>query len=198
MLENLPSLYINYRLFPLLEGNRLSYMASVICSLMAQLLCDLGVAARVVRDGKVLLVQEGNGRHQGRWGLPKGHVEPGESPEAAALRELVEETGLAGTVIGLAGVRTALRTDGPAVFLCYEVDAHEGNVEAGGDEISSVSWFSLSDLTGLEWVSETMHQLAIDGLTHHVVTLHQKGLTPRGGPYAVYRSGLSRTKGSQR
>jgi ADP-ribose pyrophosphatase YjhB (NUDIX family) len=198
MLENLPSLYINYRLFPLLERNRLSYMASVMYCLMAQLLCDLGVAARVVRDGKILLVQEANGRHKDRWGLPKGHVEPGESPEAAALRELVEETGLDGTVIGLAGVRTALRTDGPAVFLCYEVDAHKGRLGAGSDEISSVSWFSLSDLTALEWVSETMHQLAIDGLTHHVVTLHQKGLTPRGGPYAVYRSGLSRTRGSQR
>jgi len=198
MLENLYNLYINYRLFPVLVRNRLSYMVSVIFYAMAQLLCDLGVAARVVRDDKILLVQEANGRHQGRWGLPKGNVEPGESPEAAAVRELLEETGLEGTVIGLAGVRTALRTDGPAVFLCYEVDAPEGNVEAGGDEISSVSWFSLSDLTALEWVSETMHQLAIDGLTHHVVTLHQKGLTPRGGPYAVYRSGLSRTRGSQR
>lgn len=198
MLEKRSSLYINYRLFPFLERNRLSYMASMTWIVMAQLVCDLGVAARVVRDGKVLLVQEASGRHQGRWGLPKGHVESGESPEAAAVRELHEETGLDGTVIGLAGVRTALRTDGPAVFLCYEVDAHEGSVGAGSDEISSVSWFSLSELTALPWVSETMHQLAIDGLTHHVVTLHQKGLTPRGGPYAVYRSGLSRTRGSRR
>lgn len=30
------------------------------------------------------------------WGFPKGHVEPGELPEAAALREVEEETGLAG------------------------------------------------------------------------------------------------------
>jgi 8-oxo-dGTP pyrophosphatase MutT (NUDIX family) len=29
------------------------------------------------------------------WGFPKGHVEPGERPEAAALREVIEETGLA-------------------------------------------------------------------------------------------------------
>ena len=28
------------------------------------------------------------------WGFPKGHLEPGESPERAALREVVEETGL--------------------------------------------------------------------------------------------------------
>jgi 8-oxo-dGTP pyrophosphatase MutT (NUDIX family) len=29
------------------------------------------------------------------WGFPKGHVEPGEAPDAAALREVHEETGLA-------------------------------------------------------------------------------------------------------
>jgi len=161
---------------------------------MTQLVCDLGVAARVVRGGKVLLVQEATGRHQGRWGLPKGHVEADESPETAAIRELFEETGLNGTVIGLAGVRTALRTNGPAVFLCYEVDGHEGSVNAESNEISSVSWFTLSELTTLDWVSETMHQLAIDGLTHQAVILHQKGLTPRSGPYAVYRSGVSRTR----
>ena len=53
---------------------------------MPSLLCDLGVAARVVQDGKILLVQEASGTYQGKWGLPKGHVDPGESPEAAALR----------------------------------------------------------------------------------------------------------------
>ena len=162
---------------------------------MAHLLCDLGVAARVVREGKVLLVQEANGRHRGRWGLPKGHVEANESPEAAAVRELDEETGLSGTVVGLAGVRTALRKDGPAVFLCYEVEANHGTLRGDADEISSVAWFSLNELTTVEWVSETMHQLAIDGLTQHAVTLHQDGLTPRSGPYAVYRSGHTRQRG---
>jgi 8-oxo-dGTP pyrophosphatase MutT (NUDIX family) len=33
------------------------------------------------------------------WGFPKGHLEPGESPATAALRETEEETGLAGLVL---------------------------------------------------------------------------------------------------
>jgi ADP-ribose pyrophosphatase YjhB (NUDIX family) len=37
------------------------------------------------------------------WGLPKGGVEPGESPEQAALREITEETGMSGVVEGELG-----------------------------------------------------------------------------------------------
>ncbi len=33
------------------------------------------------------------------WGFPKGHLEDGEAPEAAALREVAEETGLSGLVV---------------------------------------------------------------------------------------------------
>ena len=39
---------------------------------------------------EVLLVQT----HQGWWGIPKGHADPGEDAKQAALRELSEETGL--------------------------------------------------------------------------------------------------------
>jgi len=37
------------------------------------------------------------------WSLPKGHVEPGETAEQAAVREVREETGIAGRVIGELG-----------------------------------------------------------------------------------------------
>ncbi len=44
--------------------------------------------------------------HYGCWTCPKGHVEPGESPIQAALREVREEVGLAGLeVIGRIGLR---------------------------------------------------------------------------------------------
>jgi len=67
------------------------------------------------RDGgtEVLLIRPGGpywtNRDQGAWMIPKGGVEPGESPAEAALREFAEETGmhLAVTPFPLARVRQA-------------------------------------------------------------------------------------------
>ena len=64
---------------------------------------DVGVAAAVVRDNHVLLMQEARGPYEGRWGLPKGYVDPDESIEHAVLRELTAETGRGGGVESFLG-----------------------------------------------------------------------------------------------
>lgn len=58
-----------------------------------------GVLARPTATGfEVCLV------HAGRyWGLPKGHIEPGESAEQAALREISEECGIPPDLLSIAG-----------------------------------------------------------------------------------------------
>lgn len=56
----------------------------------------LNVALAVIRQGnQVLVSRRAEGRiFAGRWEFPGGRVEPGESPEAAAVREAMEEVGL--------------------------------------------------------------------------------------------------------
>ena len=43
------------------------------------------------------------GKPEGTWALPKGNIGPGESPEATAVREVTEETGLEGVSLGKLG-----------------------------------------------------------------------------------------------
>ena len=47
----------------------------------------------ILEDGTVLLIHVKNLKGAQVWTFPKGHLEPGETPEAAALREVAEETG---------------------------------------------------------------------------------------------------------
>jgi diadenosine hexaphosphate hydrolase (ATP-forming) len=47
----------------------------------------------VLEDGRVLLILMQNLKGEKVWTFPKGHLEPGETPEAAAVREVAEETG---------------------------------------------------------------------------------------------------------
>jgi 8-oxo-dGTP diphosphatase len=59
----------------------------------------------IIRDaaGRVLLVRRANEPGRGLWSLPGGRIEPGETEEAAVVREVLEETGLVVTVDRLAG-----------------------------------------------------------------------------------------------
>ncbi len=52
------------------------------------------VGTVVFRDGEVLLVKRGSEPNKGRWSLPGGVLEVGETVEAAAVRETLEETGV--------------------------------------------------------------------------------------------------------
>ncbi len=54
----------------------------------------LAAGAVVVHEGCLLLVQRSHPPQTGRWTVPGGRCEPGESPADAAVRETLEETGL--------------------------------------------------------------------------------------------------------
>ena len=71
---------------------------------------SLGAAGLCLCDGHaVLLVQRSaHGDNPGTWALPGGALEPGETPEQAALREAREETGLDPAEITVTGTRPGL------------------------------------------------------------------------------------------
>ena len=153
---------------------------------MAGVVCDLGVAARAIRDGKILLVKEAKGSFVDCWGLPKGGVDSGESPETAVIRELIEETGISGSIIGLSAVRSTLSKNIPAVFLCYDVNVDSLETSNTSDEICEIRWAKLHELKDLKWVSQTMHNLALDGLSGKRMSLKSSRPISKSPPYNVY------------
>ena len=52
----------------------------------------VGIGAVIIKDGKIALIKRGNEPSKGKWTIPGGLVELGESLEAAVIRETKEET----------------------------------------------------------------------------------------------------------
>lgn len=121
---------------------------------------DIGVAAAVVTDSKILLVQEAKGPYAGCWGLPKGHVEPNESIEEAVLRELFEETNIVGEVSGFIGLRTTQTRQGVGLFLCYKITANSFETQPQETEISDIRFITADEFDSIEWVSAAMRGFA--------------------------------------
>ena len=121
---------------------------------------DIGVAAAVVTNSEILLVQEAKGTYAGCWGLPKGHVEPNESIENAVLRELREETNITGVVSGFIGLRTTQTRHGVGLFLCYKISASNFDAKPQEDEISDLRFFTADEFDNVEWVSAAMRGFA--------------------------------------
>jgi 8-oxo-dGTP diphosphatase len=64
----------------------------------------LAADAVILFSGGIVLIQRGRPPFAGRYALPGGFVELGESVEAAAVREAKEETGLEIELLGLVGI----------------------------------------------------------------------------------------------
>jgi ADP-ribose pyrophosphatase YjhB (NUDIX family) len=80
-----------------------------------------GASAIILRAREVLLVRRGHGPLQGLWSPPGGHIEPGEPAQAAALRELEEETGVAAELAGLLDFHEVVRRDDDGLLTAHYV-----------------------------------------------------------------------------
>jgi 8-oxo-dGTP pyrophosphatase MutT (NUDIX family) len=113
--------------------------------------CELSAGGVVVRGDELVVIVPVKRAADGRQvlGLPKGHVEPGETPELAAAREVREETGVSGELIGPVGeVSYTYEHHGRqvakrVVFLLF--DYREGDVADHDHEIVEARWMPLRD-----------------------------------------------------
>lgn len=155
---------------------------------MSRVQCDLGVAAVIVKNDSVLLVKEAAGRYSGHWGLPKGHVDNGELPRDAALRELREECDVDGKVTGIYAIRENLTEIGPAVFIAYSVELEPGQVPVASSEIAETGFVNVAKFEELRWVSKAMKSIATNALVQTpFATLDYS--EQRGYPYLLHQNG---------
>jgi len=126
----------------------------------------VAVGAVVLRDGHVLLVRRGQWPAKGIWAIPGGSVKLGETLQAAAEREIFEETGL--RIRARDPVYTfesIVRDDDGKILFHYVIidlvaDYIEGEPQPGDDALEA-RWFSQREVQQKD-VSKTTRQLLKD------------------------------------
>ena len=107
----------------------------------------------VFNDQKeILLLKRGDKADSfpGKWGLPGGKIEAGESPEQAAVRELKEETGLAADENDMYYIYTILRSGGREI-ICFVAENYKGKVILN-QESSDYKWVDPKDMVTMDLI----------------------------------------------
>ena len=103
----------------------------------------------LIEGGQLLMIRRAHEPDRGRWSLPGGRCEPGESQGVAAAREALEETGLrveVGAEIGRASI-----AGGSADYLVVNFAAvRVGGELAAGSDASEARFVSALELVGLD------------------------------------------------
>jgi 8-oxo-dGTP diphosphatase len=113
----------------------------------------VAVAVLIKNDNQVLLVQRAFDPKRGQWTLPSGFVDAGEDPKQAAMRECLEETGLAIINIHLLDVIFSQEhPHGASILIIYRAEVESGQLSAG-DDASQANYFTVEDLPTLAFAS---------------------------------------------
>ena len=121
----------------------------------------VGVGIVVFRDDDVLLVERAKPPIRHRWSIPGGAQEIGETVREAALRELMEETGLEADLIGLIDVVDGITRDQDSrvrfhyTLVDFAAEWRSGEA-AAADDVSAVRWVPLADIESLGLWTETV------------------------------------------
>ncbi len=113
---------------------------------------NLAVDAVIVKDKKVLLVKRKYPAFKGRWALPGGFVDYGETVEKAVVREAREETGLNVEIEELLGVYSEPNRDprGHTVSVVFLCAVKNGKTRSKTNETLGCRFFSQKELSRIK------------------------------------------------
>lgn len=125
-----------------------------------------------LEDGllKVLLVERGNEPCKGCWAFPGGFLNPDETVEQGALRELQEETGLDSAYMEQVGVFSDPDRDPRerVITVAFFSVMHVKNVRAG-DDAAKAKWLPVSDLPELAFDHDRILKTALKRFRERLV-----------------------------
>jgi len=128
-------------------------------------------SAIIVKDGKVLLGRRRSDPGKGMWDIPGGFIELNETPEEAARREILEETGLTinlekffGFFLGKYEYPTS--PNAPTMNICFLASIQNGEPKAN-DDLVALEWFSKDEIPILGMAFDNNKQMLKKWITEN-------------------------------
>jgi ADP-ribose pyrophosphatase YjhB (NUDIX family) len=104
------------------------------------------VGCIVVKNKSFVMVQEAQTKCRGKWNLPLGHLDEGESIVDGAIRESQEETGLTLNPKGFVGVYQNIHPQGDSVIkIILEAEPEDGELRWPENEILDAKWIKFEE-----------------------------------------------------
>ena len=125
---------------------------------------EVCVGAVAVADDRILLIRRGRGVAAGRWSVPGGRLEGGETLAEAVVRELAEETGIEAVCDEMIGWVERIGPDYHYVILDFAVTVLGDADPVAGDDAAEAAWVALHDLGDValvEGLAEFLHEHGI-------------------------------------
>jgi len=137
-----------------------------------------GVAGIIIHEDRILLSVRGKPPSEGKWGLPGGAVEVGETVEEALVREVAEETSVTVKPLKLVAVLDNVNRDEEDrvmyhyVLFEYLCGYVAGDVHPGSDA-PDARWVPLGDLDSVDMMPTTRRFI-------EKILEREKGILPHG------------------
>ena len=146
---------------------------------------NVGVGGAVVRGRSVLFVRRASRHGRGNWQIPGGFVDRGETLDAAAVREVLEETGVEACVQGVLAVRTRW-DDRNSTYVVFLMRPEAGD-PSPGDEVDRAEYLTLAEIDALDQLPEINRAIAARALGVSRNLLYPADVeNPRGGEYRLF------------
>jgi 8-oxo-dGTP diphosphatase len=125
---------------------------------------EVCVGAVATRRDDLLMVRRGHGPGAGQWSVPGGRVERGETLAEAVVRELDEETALAGLCGPLLGWVERIEDDHHFVILDFDVVVLSTGEPVAGSDAAEARWVPVWDVPELDLVEGLAEFLSEHGI----------------------------------
>ena len=125
----------------------------------------------IEQEGKYLLIQEAREDIHGKWNLPAGRLDPGETVSEAAKREIYEECGFSVELTGVCQIGSWKLVDNIAIGIIFSTKIVGGEINFNPDEIMDAKWFTYDEILAMKSELRSADFLigAVDNLRNHKV-----------------------------